>query len=312
MFGTNPLNAIEFLILPPLLRLFGIKVVTTIHGVVAPNQVDLRFLETFGWPAKNYWILPIKFFLFLLYFSTCFFSQKVIIHSPALKKILTKHYFASKKKVVVIPHGVPANLGKKKGKKIAGINKPYLLYFGYFHRRKGLDDLIKAFKKVSQKHLSLTLVMAGGCLQKDFENQIRNLVSKLGLEKKVVFTGFVAEEELRWLLSNCLVVVLPLTYSISASGPLAQAIAHYKPIITTDLGVSGQEIINGETGLLVPPKNPEKLAVTILKLLKNKKQQARISKNLEQMQKARSWPIIAKETKDVYNNTLSTCQIAKL
>jgi len=301
MFGTKPVNAIEFLILPPLLRLFGIKVVTTVHGVVAPNQVDLKFLETFGWPAKKYWVFPIKIFLYLLYSLTCFFSQKVIVHSPALKNILTKHYFASKKKIATIPHGIPSNVNIKGGKKVENINKPYLFYFGYFHRRKGLDDLVKAFKIAARKNPKLTLVLAGGCLQKDFENQIRDLVTKLGLEKKVIFTDFVEEDELRWLLSNCLMVVLPLTYSISASGPLAQAIAHHKPIITTDLGVSSKEIINDKTGLLVSPRNHVKLAEAIAKLTKNKKLQKTISKNLEQMQKERSWDKIAQETKKIYS-----------
>ncbi|MFH1896158.1 MAG: hypothetical protein ABH814_01620, partial [bacterium] len=70
MFGTRPLNACFFVFLPPLLRSAGVKVVTTIHAVVKPNQVDKRFLETFGWPTQSYWITPIRTFLWLLYFST--------------------------------------------------------------------------------------------------------------------------------------------------------------------------------------------------------------------------------------------------
>ena len=311
MFGTAPLNAIEFLILPPLLRVRGLKVVTTIHAIVKPNQVDTRFLETFGWPTKAYWVFPIRTFLRFLYFFTCLFSNKVIVHSSTLKEILVKNYYCKNSKIAVTPHGIPriverdfnlrANPAKPESREVK-IERPFILYFGYFHRRKGLEDLVNAFSKVSQTNNKVELVLAGGCLQKDFENRIIDLVKKHGLEEKVVFTGFVEEEQLRWLLSNCELVALPLTYSISASGPLAQAIAHYKPIITTDLGVSSKEIKHHITGLLVPPQNPTKLANAILELLNNKDLQKSIANNLKIMQKERDWSSIAKQTKSVYRS----------
>jgi rhamnosyl/mannosyltransferase len=178
----------------------------------------------------------------------------------------------------------------------------FILYFGYFHRRKGLADLVNAFTLVAEKEPKLKLVLAGGCLQQDFEDQIKRLVKKAQLGKKVIFTGFVEEPQLRWLLDHCLLVAQPLTYSISASGPLAQAIAHHKPIVTTDMGVSSGEIEDGVTGLLVEPNKPDQLAKAILKIVKSKEMREKMRKNLKKMQEERDWQKIATSTRRVYQS----------
>ena len=63
MFGLGVFNAAAFIILPPLLKIFGFKLVTTIPAVVAPSQFNLEFLDIFGWPQKRIWLFPIKIFL---------------------------------------------------------------------------------------------------------------------------------------------------------------------------------------------------------------------------------------------------------
>lgn len=331
MFG-GPINASLFPLVPILLKFFGFKIVTTIHAVVKPEEIDLRFLETFAWPQKRFLIFPVKLYFFLLNWVIALFSDRVIVHAEILKKTLIESYHCPGRKILVVPHGVPEevssppagplrpaspNRGEREASEAGQLSvvggqllkrlgeSKFLLYFGYLHRRKGLEDLIKAFSQTAvAKEGTLKLVLAGGALQKDYEQKLQNLITEPGTVGKVIITGFISQSELDYLLDHCLFAVLPATYSIAASGPLAQVIAYEKPVIVSRVGVYAEEITDGGNGLLSLPGNVTDLSEKIQKLAVDENLLRKLGEGMKKMHLDRGWNSIAERTLKIYEDII--------
>lgn len=304
MFG-GPATAIIFPILPVLLKLFRFKVIVTVHAVVARKDISKEFLKTFFKSGKEVPAFLIKNFFSILYKTTSFFADKIFVHADILKHILISDYKIREDKIIVIHHGVPDKIEVDKnfypvcdwGRLIA--DNEFILYYGYFHRRKGIDIIIQSFKKVLKDFPGLKMVMAGGTLQEDCSQQLKKLVLKLNMEENIIFTGFIEEIYLSWLMSNCKFILLPAQYSISASGPLAQTIAYRKPVIVSNVGVFKEEIANCIDGL-VADNSIEDWARQIELLIRDNRIYEKISHNLEEKYNKRKWSKIAETTNSIY------------
>lgn len=304
MFGNWP-TAIIFPLLPFLLKIIRVKAITTVHAVVTQDQIDIKFLETFWRSQKEYLVPLVRIFFYFLFKSIGWFSDKIIVHSQGLKDILVKNYGLDGKKIEVILEGIPDSIKLIKKEKVSQEiikqigNCQFMLYYGYFHKRKKIEILFKALQLIAKKHPQILLVIAGGTLQEDYEEKLKKMVVDMKLHKKVVFLGFVEEDDLNWLINQSLFVLLPASYSIAASGPLAQIIAHHKPFIASNLGVFKEEVINNKEGLLVE-NSATQWALKSNQLIEDKELVKKITLNLKKKHQARTWSIIAKKTLNFY------------
>jgi len=132
------------------------------------------------------------------------------------------------------------------------------------HRQKGIIDLMRAAGHIHRGSPEAKIVVVGGG---PMERTLRIEAQKLGLQRFFVILG--ERREARELLSLFDVFVLP---SLWEGLPLVllEAAAMGKPIVATDIDGVREVIRDRETGLLVPPANPEKLAEAILRLLRDK------------------------------------------
>jgi glycosyltransferase involved in cell wall biosynthesis len=178
--------------------------------------------------------------------------------------------------MTIIPCGVDKsrfspNHGDKRGKKIAErTNNHKILYVGKLIHYKGVDVLIKAFKIVlakSSQNCSLLIAGSGG--ERD---ELINLVKDLDLCDHVTFSGGLPDDLLPQCYRSSNLFVLPsLASRREAFGiVLLEAMASGLPVITSDIPGPDEVVRNGETGLLVPPGNVEKLAEAIITLLDDK------------------------------------------
>jgi len=102
----------------------------------------------------------------------------------------------------------------------------------------------------------------------ELKESLRVKVKRLKLEEKVIFTGF--RQDIKEILSALDILVL---FSIREGHPivLLEAMAMGKPIVATDIEGVNETVVNGVTGILVPPKDPSALAEAIVCLLRDKK-----------------------------------------
>lgn len=136
------------------------------------------------------------------------------------------------------------------------------------HHYKGLKYLIQAMKIVSLTVSDVKLVVAG---KGNNINHYKQLVKNLDLEKYVMFTGFVDDEDLPYFYRGSDVVVLPSTDNSEGFGMvLAEAMACGTAVIGSDVGGIPYLINHNENGLLVPKRDMEKLADSIIRVLQDK------------------------------------------
>ena len=111
------------------------------------------------------------------------------------------------------------------------------------------------------------MIVAGKGVERE---KLEKLAVNLKLEGKVIFTGFVSEDEKWGLLKRCDVFVLP---SLIEGHPitLIEAMACGKPVIATNIGPFPEIIKDGETGILIPVHSPIHLANAIIDLAKDGK-----------------------------------------
>ena len=91
---------------------------------------------------------------------------------------------------------------------------------------------------------------------------------QLGISKNVRFLGFKNDNDvINYLSIFNLYVMSSLIEGISLA--LLEAMAVSRPVVATNVGGNSEVIIEDETGILVPPKDPEKMAQAIIKILQN-------------------------------------------
>lgn len=312
MYGT-PFTVIVFPLLIFLLFILRIRTVVTFHAVVASEQIDLKFLQTFSWPEKRRFLLPLRFVFAYLYKTTGLFANGVIVHSNYARNILVESYCIKRDKIISIPIGVSIAqldnlekvfLGKSLGKKMN--KKKMILFFGYILKRKGLDYLIRVFNEIAPRYPDYILVLAGGILdyQKNYATNLKKKIKNFGLEKRVIFTPFLTQPQIEKFYHLCHFVVLPYIYSISSSLPLSFAIQHHKPVIATSIGSLKEEIEDGEDGILCPPEDTVCLRKAMEKLIENKKFYQKLVSGMKKKHKNRLWKKTARQTYFFYKKIL--------
>jgi glycosyltransferase involved in cell wall biosynthesis len=140
---------------------------------------------------------------------------------------------------------------------------PLLVCVARLEAEKDIDVLIDAMSLVVESHPTAPCIVAGeGSLKQQLIDQIK----RNGLEGVVRLLGFRAD--VPSLIGASDLLVLP-----SRAEPfglvLLEAMALYKPVVATRAGGPTEIVVEGETGLLVPPLEPEPLTQAILRLLAN-------------------------------------------
>ncbi len=176
----------------------------------------------------------------------------------------------NRKKLDIIPFGVDTNFYKPlnvdKNKEIFQI-----LSVGYLIERKGFMYLISSIKEVLKEYENVRLKIVGSGPQ---EQEIKDHVTRLKLEKHVEISGNISDDELLKMYNFSDLFVLPSIIDSQGNTEglgvvLLEAMACKLPVIGSNIGGIPDIIQDGETGLLVPQKGVKKLSESIVKLIEN-------------------------------------------
>ena len=170
-------------------------------------------------------------------------------------------------------------------RKRLGIDGNIVLFFGFIRPYKGLKYLILALPEVpSQETVTLLVV---GEFWKDKEEYL-HLIERLDIENNVVIIDqYVPNEEVQDYFSAADLAVQPYV-SATGSGIVQTAFAFNKPVVATEVGSLPEIIEDGETGYLVPPEEPEELAMAIVTFFVERKSDE-FSENIEKVKYRFSW-----------------------
>jgi glycosyltransferase involved in cell wall biosynthesis len=189
-----------------------------------------------------------------------------ICPSNAGKDLFAANFKIEPEKIRVIHNGVDINTSgvPEKGviiKEFGLQGKKIVLCVSRLVKRKGLEILIPAFKKVSAVIKDSVLLIVGeGYLKEKLQKQ----AFKEDMSGIIIFTGF--RQDVEKFYSAAGVVVVPSFYEMLPS-VVTEAMAFGKPIVATDVG--GIPELLADTGILVGAKDIENISSAIIKVLKN-------------------------------------------
>jgi phosphatidylinositol alpha-mannosyltransferase len=204
----------------------------------------------------------------------------------------------------IIPNGVDLEHFNPDVAPIEEFNdgRPNILFVGRMEKRKGLNYLLDAFRRVKEDmpEARLIAVGPGTRLRRQYEKQ----VARQGL-KDVVFVGFASYEDLPRYYRTADVFCAPATGSESFGIVLLEAMALGKPVVASDIEGYASVVSDGVDGVLVPPRDSHSLALSLIELLNEEPRRRRMG--AEGMAKAQNygWDSIARRVLDYYKRVLS-------
>jgi glycosyltransferase involved in cell wall biosynthesis len=147
---------------------------------------------------------------------------------------------------------------------------PLLLFSGRLIERKGVDYLLRAMPAILSRQKIRLIITGDGHCRPEWERLARSLE----LSNAVSFAGFVSNAELSRLFRSCSIYVHPAIYDSKGDTEgqgvvLVEALINRRPVVASKVGGIVDVIKEGETGLLVPEKDPDAIADAVLRLLEN-------------------------------------------
>jgi glycosyltransferase involved in cell wall biosynthesis len=147
-----------------------------------------------------------------------------------------------------------------------GIDKPYVLYVGTIEPRKNLAGLLESFALLkSKKVFQGQLIVAG--MKGWMQESIGELIKKLGIDRDVIFTGFISDGQLRQLYNMAQVFVFPSFYE-GFGFPILEAFCCGAAVITSKTSSCAE--IASQAALTIDPKNTKAMAQAMEQVLTDK------------------------------------------
>ena len=144
------------------------------------------------------------------------------------------------------------------------INNTVLATVARLDPAKGHSYLLEAAVRIIQEHPNVIFIIAGEGSER---STLEKMAFSLGISEYIIFLGFV--DDVARLLSAADLIVHP-SLEEGLGIALMEAMSMSKPVVTTNVGGIPELVIHGETGLMVPPMDNERLTESTLQLLKDK------------------------------------------
>jgi len=175
----------------------------------------------------------------------------------------------------------------------------FLLYVGTAFPHKNLDQLIKAFEILNTSQPELNLVLVGK--KEQYYTKLEQATADSPARSSIVFTGFIPDQELKWLYQNAQAYVFP-SLSEGFGLPGLEAMVHNCPVVSSNATCLPE--IYEDAAVYFDPNNPEDMASKITSVITSQK----LKKSLVQKGHAQaakfSWRRMAEQTAEVYHSVL--------
>jgi len=260
-------------------------VITLVHHIAGSHAV------------RKYFIIGI--FSYLAEKLNIRLSKNIITVSQSIAKKVKA--YNPKTKLVCIYNGIDTKYFM-----VRKSENNYVLFLGRIDiYMKGLDVLLDAYRLVVDEFgESYTLVIAGRGKEKDIV-RLKKRTEQLLIEKNVDVIGEVTEAKKMELLSGCMFLVMPSRFEGWGIGAV-EAAATGTPTVGTKIDGLMDAVINGETGILVEPENPDIFAEAVTRMIKDRELRESMGSNAREWAKRFDWDIIAGQQESFYTEILNS------
>lgn len=226
------------------------------------------------------------------------YADKIVCVSNAVKNVIKEHFpdLSSQLEVIYNPIDIESVkiLANIEDDTYHDYSIPTVITAGKLTKIKGYDFLIKAFAKVISSGYKYNLKFLG---VGEEENNLKNLVSELGLTERVEFLGF-KKNLYPYIKKSQLFVLSSLHEGLSMV--IIEAMILDVPVVSTDCPVGPAEVLlNGECGKLVPVGDINAMAEAIINVLNSHDLQLRYISNASKRREDFNHNSIIKKIEDL-------------
>jgi glycosyltransferase involved in cell wall biosynthesis len=154
-----------------------------------------------------------------------------------------------------------------------------VLYVGQIGRRKGVHDLLRSLRRLSDEGVAVSCTLVGPAQLTGESEAAHALALELGLDQTARFTGPLVGEALYREYDLADLLALP-SHNEGLPAVLYEAGAFGIPVVTTPVGAIPDLIRSGENGWLVPPGDVEALTAALRGLAGDSAARARLGARL--------------------------------
>lgn len=238
--------------------------------------------------------------------TTARIASHIIVPTESVKREVCDHLPARAEKVRVIPEAArktfypESSIAAKPTLQRLVVEESFILYVGAIEPRKNILTLIKAFEEV-YKHTDLRpqLVIAGPTAW--LADDLQNYVNSSSVKDRLLFTGYVDDDDLRALYSTCTLMSYPAIYEGAGLPPL-EAMACGAPVVTTDTSAISEMV--GDAARLFPPTDHQALANHIVELFTDSNEREALARKGLKRAASFSWERTASMTYETYLDAL--------
>lgn len=209
-------------------------------------------------------------------------TNQIIAVSNAVKDELCRYQWTPPQKISVIYNGINPEIYQRQpppSLSSLGLAEelPVVGTVARLERRKGVRYLIEAVPLIESGYGPVNCVIIGEGPEKD---ALEERVRQMRLTERIKFLGF--QEDIAQFIQLFDVVVIP---SIQEGQSIfcLEALASARPVVASAVGGIPEMIRDGETGILVPPANPEAIARGVIALLRDRELAQRLAEKGRQL-----------------------------
>jgi len=192
--------------------------------------------------------------------------------------------------VTVIPHGNEDVFLSQGSVPPAEDTPPHILFFGTWTQHKGIDTLLDAFAAVRAAVPEARLTIAGAVANVDFA-QIESRAREVGAV--TLRPGYVPMAEVADLMGSHRVLAVPYVRA-NQSGVVHLGQTFGRPSVATRVGDIPDVVVDGQTGVLIEPGDPDELAAALIRMLRHPEEAGRMGRAAAaQVKVVGSWDGIA-------------------
>src|SRR5205085_1574821 len=241
-------------------------------------------------------------------------ATHIITDSESVRREICEHLQVAPEKITSVAlaprrafHPVAETEAQETRKRL-GVEDEFILFVGTVEPRKNLLTLVRAFDELLRTtEQRPQLVIAG---QKGWLNdELFALIEQTALGARILFTGYISDEDLRALYSSCRVAVYPSLYEGFGLPPL-EAMACGAPVITSRIPVIMETA--AQAARLINPTDVRELTAALVELLTDAGARAHLAAAGLKRAAEFTWARTAQQTLAVYREVLGVAAGASL
>ncbi len=284
-FPVDFSGRLSFSLIPRLTKIIKENEIMIVHGQGARAEFYARlacrlggnpkYVSTIAMPVEGFDVGPLRkrVYIFLDRFSERFVDRFLVV-SNALREAMIGEHGIPAEKVIRIYNGIEIEhyspheeTRSQKGIRrefSVGKGTPLIGAIGRLVWQKGFEYLVRAIPEILKTFSRTKILLVGDGSLRD---ELEALAEKWNVREHIIFTGF--RDDIKDILSTIDVLVVP---SLLEGFPMItlEGMAMAKPVIATKIAGVEEQITDGKSGILIPPRDADAIADAIVRLVTDK------------------------------------------